>query len=224
MALAGAGIRGISVELANGDLQRVCSCMSFPSRLSLLQPLSCLASPPSRYLTPAKETLTGSRIDNSPIEDKFISTVVSYTDSNAAPVAVQTKSRSSSEANNLPSSTLVPLPSGVPREEAVAEPALNLPPDGEATSAAVESLHGSTRGPSTDEPPPEASGSQEVKESAGFYGSAASPRSHPPLRHAASRRPGVVQADRDNIAKKLNRAELSRLLEGKRALSRAPLR
>jgi hypothetical protein len=171
-----------------------------------------------------KETLTGSRIDNSPIEDKFISTVVSYTDSNAAPVAVQTKSRSSSEANNLPSSTLVPLPSGVPREEAVAEPALNLPPDGEATSAAVESLHGSTRGPSTDEPPPEASGSQEVKESAGFYGSAASPRSHPPLRHAASRRPGVVQADRDNIAKKLNRAELSRLLEGKRALSRAPLR
>ena len=82
-----------------------------------------------------KETLTGSRIDNSPIEDKFIGTVVSYTDSNAAPVAVQTKSRSSSEANNLPSSTLVPLPFGMPREETVAEPALNLPPDGEATSA-----------------------------------------------------------------------------------------
>jgi hypothetical protein len=64
----------------------------------------------------------------------------------------------------------------------------------------------------------------QVNESTGSYGSAASPRSHPPLRHAASRRPGVVQADRDNIAKKLNRAELSRLMEGKRALSRAPLR
>ena len=46
----------------------------------------------------------------------------------------------------------------------------------------------------------------QVNESTGSYGSAASPRSHPPLRHAASRRPGVVQADRDNIAKKLNRA------------------
>ena len=223
MALAGAGIRGISVELTNRDLQRVCSYMTFRSRLSLLQPLSCFSLASISLLDTRKETLTGSRIDNSPIEDKFIGTVF-YADSNAAPVAVQTKSRSSSEANNLPPSTLVPLSSGMPREETVAEPALNLPPDGEATSAAVETLQGSTRGPSTDEPPPEASGSHEVKESTGFYGSAASPRSHPPLRHAASRRPGAVQADRDYIAKKLNRAELSRLLEGKRALSRAPLR
>ena len=224
MTLAGAGIRGISVEMANRDLQRVCSYMTFRSRLSLLQPLSCFSLASISLLDTRKETLTGSRIDNSPIEDKFIGTVF-YADSNAAPVAVQTKSRSSSEANNLPPSTLVPLSSGMPREETVAEPALNLPPDGEATSAAVETLQGSTRGPSTDEPPPpEPSGSQEVKESTGFYGSAASPRSDPPLRHAASRRPRVVQADRDNIAKKLNRAELSRLLEGKRALSRAPLR
>jgi len=64
----------------------------------------------------------------------------------------------------------------------------------------------------------------QMNESTGSYGSVASPRSHPPLRHAVSRRPGVVPADRDNIAKKLNRVELSRLLEGKRALSRAPLR
>jgi hypothetical protein len=287
-------------------------------------------------LDTSKETLTRSRLDNRPIEDKFIGTVVSSTDSNAAPVPVQTKSPSSSEADILPSSTPVPLPSGMPREETVAEPALNLPPNGEASTAAVETPHGSTRGPSTDEtPPPELSGSQEViaqplstadeastaavetphgsargpsadetpapglgesqeviaqplstadeasaaqhalgvtmptlatsdeqrdqmlqdfeiqgnhnanldegsvaftpeirfpektqvKESTGFYGSgAASPGSHPPLRHAASRRPGAVQADRDNIAKKLNRAELSGLLKGERALSRAPLR
>jgi hypothetical protein len=63
-----------------------------------------------------------------------------------------------------------------------------------------------------------------VKESTGFYGSAASPRPHPPSRHATSRSPGAVDADRDNIAGKLNRAELSRLLEGKRALRRALLR
>ena len=240
-------------------------------------------------LDTSKETLTMSRLDNSPIENKFIGTVVSCTHSNAAPVPVQTKSPSPSEANNLPSSTPVPLTFGMPREETVAEPALNLPPDGEPSTAAVETPHGSTRGPSTDEtPPPELNGSQEVvaqplstadeastaqhasgatmptlgtsdeqrdqmfqdfeiqrnhhanldegsvafippqetqvKESTGFYGSAASPGSRPPLRHAASRRSGAVEADRDNIAKKLNRAELSRLLEGKRALSRAPLR
>jgi hypothetical protein len=78
-------------------------------------------------LDTSKETFTGSRIDNSPIEEKFIGTVVSYTDSNVAPVPVQTKSPNSSEANNLASSTPVPLPSGMPREETVAEPAFNLP-------------------------------------------------------------------------------------------------
>jgi hypothetical protein len=114
-------------------------------------------------LDTSKETLTGSRLDNSPIEGKLIGTVVSYTDSNAAPVTVQTKSPSPSEANKLPSSTPVPLPSGMPREETVAEPALNLAPDGEASTAAVETPHDSTWGPSTGEtPPPELSGSQEV--------------------------------------------------------------
>jgi hypothetical protein len=189
-------------------------------------------------LDTSKETLTRSRIDNSPIEDKFIGTVVSDTDSNAAPVPVQTKSPSSSEANNLPSSISVPLPSGMSREETVAESALNLPPDGEASTATGETPHGSARGPSTDETPsPELSGSQamiaqplstadetQVKENIGLYGSAASPGSHAPLRHAASRGRGAVEADRDNLTNKLNRAELSRLLEGKRALSRAPLR
>ena len=55
----------------------------------------------------SKETLTGSRIDNNPIEDISIGTVVFYPDINAAPVPVQTKSPSSSEANNLLSSILV---------------------------------------------------------------------------------------------------------------------
>jgi hypothetical protein len=114
-------------------------------------------------LDTSKETLTGSRIDNSPIEEKFIDTIVSYTNSDAVPVPAQTKSPSSSEANDLQSSTPVPLPSGMPREETLAEPALNLPPEGEASAAAVETPHGSTRGPSTDEtPPPEQGGSQGV--------------------------------------------------------------
>jgi hypothetical protein len=228
-----------------------------------------------------KETLTGSRIDNNPIEETLIGTVVSYTDSIVAAVPVQAKSPS--EANKLPSSTPVPPPSDIPGEETMAEPALNPPPDGEASAAAVETPRGSTRGPSTEEtPPPELSGSQEmiaqplstadeasaaqhasgptiptlatsdeqrdqmfqdleiqlhhhaldegsvaftpeiqlpeetqVKESTGFYRSAASPGAHPPLRHATSRPPREVEADRANIAKKLNRAELRRLLERK---------
>jgi len=75
-------------------------------------------------LDTSKETLTGSRIDNSPIEEKFIDTIVSYTNSDAVPVPAQTKSPSSSEANDLQSSTPVPLPSGMPREETLAEPAV----------------------------------------------------------------------------------------------------
>ena len=112
-------------------------------------------------LATSKESLTGSRIDNSPTEDKLIGTVVSYPESYAAPVPVQTKSPSLSEANNLPSSTPVPPPSGMSRVETVAEPALEPPPDGEASATAVETPHRSTRGPSTDETP-ELSGSQEV--------------------------------------------------------------
>jgi hypothetical protein len=97
------------------------------------------------------------------LEEQFIGTVVSYIDGNAARGPFQTKSLSSSEASNLPSSTPVPLPAGMPREEAVAEPALKPPHDGEAGIAAVETPHGSTRGPSTDETaPPELSGLQEA--------------------------------------------------------------
>ena len=111
----------------------------------------------------SKETLRGSRIDNNPIKDVSIGTVVLYPDSNAAPVSVQTKSPSSSEANNLPSSTLVPPPSGMSGEGTTVEPAFKPLPHGETSATAVETPHGSTRGPSTDEtPPPEPSGSQQV--------------------------------------------------------------
>src|SRR6516162_3150143 len=44
-----------AIELTNGGLQKVCSFILFPLCLSLLQPLSCVASPPSRYLAPAKK-------------------------------------------------------------------------------------------------------------------------------------------------------------------------
>jgi len=107
----------------------------------------------------SKETL----IDNSSNEEKFIGTVVSYLDRNTARVPFQTKSLGSSEANNLPSSTPAPSPAGMPREKAVAEPAIKPRHDGEASIAAVKTTHGSTRGPSSDETaPPELSGSQEV--------------------------------------------------------------
>jgi hypothetical protein len=42
----------------------------------------------------SKETLTGSRIDNGPLEDKSIGTGFFYTGSSVAPVRVQTKSPS----------------------------------------------------------------------------------------------------------------------------------
>jgi hypothetical protein len=109
----------------------------------------------------SKETLIGSRIDNNPIEDVSIGTVVFYPDSNAAPVPVQTKSPNSSGANHLPSSTLVPPLSGMSGDAIKVEPALKPLTDGETSAMAVETPHGSTVTPSTDGTPlPEPSGSQ----------------------------------------------------------------
>jgi hypothetical protein len=109
-----------------------------------------------------KETLTGSRIDNNPIEDVSIGTAVFY-GSNITPVPVPTKLPSSSEANNLPSATLVPPPSGMSGERTTVEPALKPLPHGETSAMAVETAHGSTKGPLTDEAsPPEPIGSQQV--------------------------------------------------------------
>ena len=240
----------------------------------------------------SKETLTGSRIGNNPNEDVSIGTAVFYPGSNTAPVPVQTKLPSSSEANNLRPATLVPPPSGMSGEGTTVEPALKPLPHGETSAMAVETPHGSTRGPPTEEAsPPEPSGSQQViaeplsiadeasatqyasgatmpsvatsdgepdqksqnfeiqrdhqanleegsaaftlenrfpenqvKESMGFYGSAASAGSDPPLLHATSRGRRAIKANRDEIADRLNHAELSRLLAGGRVSRRAPRR
>jgi hypothetical protein len=240
----------------------------------------------------SKETLTGSRIGNNPNEDVSIATAVFYPGSNTAPVPVQTKLPSSSEANNLRPATLVPPPSGMSGEGTTVEPALKPLPHGETSAMAVETPHGSTRGPPTEEAsPPEPSGSQQViaeplsiadeasatqyasgatmpsvatsdgepdqksqnfeiqrdhqanleegsaaftlenrfpenqvKESMGFYGSAASAGSDPPLLHATSRGRRAIKANRDEIADRLNHAELNRLLAGGRVSRRAPRR
>jgi hypothetical protein len=51
----------------------------------------------------------------------------------------------------------------------------------------------------------------QIKERTGFYGSSTGPESKPRVRHAASRGRGTVKAD--NIANRLNRAELARLVQ-----------
>ena len=81
------------------------------------------------------DTLKTSRIDN--INYKAMGTVFSYGDSSTLPVPVQTKSPSSSDADNTASSTPVPPPSGMPSEEIVAEPALMLTPDRRASATAL---------------------------------------------------------------------------------------
>jgi hypothetical protein len=105
-------------------------------------------------LDPSKATLKGSPIDNSLLDDKVIGTVASYPDSNASPVSAQTKSPSSRDAGNTPSSTPIPPPSGMRSEEIVAESALMLAPDRKASAAAIETSRGSTQGPSTVETAP----------------------------------------------------------------------
>src|SRR5262245_15953485 len=111
----------------------------------------------------SKEILTGSGIDNNPIEDVSIGTVVLYQDSKAAPAPVQTKSPSSSEANDQPYSTLAPPLSGMSGDGTTVEPPLKPLPRGETSAMAVETPPGSARGPSTDEiTPPEPGASQPV--------------------------------------------------------------
>jgi len=88
--------------------------------------------------------LKRSRIDN--IKYKSMGTVFSYGDTSTLPVPVQTKSPSSSDADNTASSTPVSPPSGIPSEEIVAEPALMLTPDRRASATAS---HGAAQGLST---------------------------------------------------------------------------
>ena len=128
-------------------------------------------------LDASKATLKGSSIDNSLLDDKVIGTVVSYPDSNASPVSAQAKSPSSSDADNTPSSTPVPPPSGMRSEEIVAEPALMLTPDRKASTTAIET--GSTQGPSTVEAVPSGvSAPQEVSAQPASIADAASAAQH----------------------------------------------
>ena len=239
----------------------------------------------------SKLMLTGSSIHKNSIQDVSIGTAVFY-GSNTAPVPVPTKVPSSSRAHNLRSATLVPAPSSMSAERTTVEPALKPLSDGETSATAVETPHGSTRGPPTEEASPaEPSGSQQVisqplsiadeasaaqhasgatvrrvtisdgepdqksqnfeiqrehqanldeasaaftldnrfpenqvKDSLGFDGSAASAGSDPPLLHAAPRGRRAIKSNRDEIADRLNHAELGRLVGGGRASPRAPRR
>ena len=128
-------------------------------------------------LDASKATLRGSSIDNSLVDDKVIGTVVFSPDSNASPVSAQTKSPSSSDADNTPSSTPVPPSSGMRSEEIVTEPALMLTPDRKASATAIET--GSTQGPSTVErAPSELSAPQEVSAQPASIADAASAAQH----------------------------------------------
>jgi hypothetical protein len=128
-------------------------------------------------LDASRATLRGSPIDNSLLDDKVIGTVVSYPDSNASPVSARTKSPSSSDADNTPSSTPVPPPSGMLSEEIVAEPTLMLTPDRKASTTAIET--GSTQGPSTVEAVPSGvSAPQEVSAQPASIADAASAAQH----------------------------------------------
>jgi len=178
-------------------------------------------------LRAGKETLTLFRSHDSHLEDKVIGAIVSRMDSDAWPVPAQTKSPSASNVDNMSSSTPVSPSSG----ETFAAPALKPTPDREASATAVGSSNGSTRAPSTEEtPPPALSPSQgvgaspasiadatnpaqdaQIRESTGFYGSAAGPESKPPVPRAAPHGRGAAKAD--NIANRLNHAELSRLVQ-----------
>ena len=120
------------------------------------------------------DTLKTSRIDN--INYKAMGTVFSYGDSSTLPVPVQTKSPSSSDADNTASSTPVPPPSGMPSEEIVAEPALMLTPDRRASATAS---HGAAQGLSTVETAPsELSAPQEASAQPASIATAASAAQH----------------------------------------------
>ena len=179
----------------------------------------------------SKETLTASRVDNSTVEDKLTGTVFFYTDNSDGPTPVQTRSQSLSEASNLVSSTPAPKLSSTHREETEAKASPNVPPEGGVSATVVAIPNGSTQGPSTDGDnfiiQPSDRGNldhgnaaftreeSQVKDRTGSYGPTVRPGSLP-LRHAASHRASAVEGEH-NITKKLNRAELSRLLQDSRA-------
>ena len=145
-----------------------------------------------------KATLKGSPIDNSLLDDKVIGTVLSYPESNASPVSRQTKSSSSSDADNMSSATPVPPTPGMGSEGIVAEPALMPTPDRKATATAIETSHDSTQGPSTVEPaPPHPSAPQEASAQPASIADAASATaietSHDPTQGPSTAKPAPPQ-------------------------------
>ena len=146
----------------------------------------------------SKATLKGSPIDNSLLDDKVIGTVLSYPESNASPVSRQTKSSSSSDADNMSSATPVPPTPGMGSEGIVAEPALMPTPDRKATATAIETSHDSTQGPSTVEPaPPQPSAPQEASAQPASIADAASATaietSHDPTQGPSTAKPAPPQ-------------------------------
>src|SRR5215831_13242687 len=110
-----------------------------------------------------RETPIQSQSHNSHPENEVVGARVSLLETDASPVPAQTNSPSPGNAD-MSSSTLVPPSSGMPTEETLPAPALKPSPDEEASTTAVETSNGSTRAPSTDEPPsPELSPSQAVR-------------------------------------------------------------
>jgi hypothetical protein len=104
----------------------------------------------------SKETLTQSRNDNSPPENKVIGAVVSPMDSDASPVPAQTKSPSAGNADIMSSSRPVPPFTGMLTEETLAAAALKPTPERKASATAVETSNGSS---------PELGPSQELRAS-----------------------------------------------------------
>ena len=173
-----------------------------------------------------KETLTRSGVDHSPIEEKVIGSVVPHMDSNAAPVPLQTKSPSSkavteppsdSEASAAQRARVTTMPRVATSDEQLDQMSQNFQIQRNHHTNLDEGNVALTAQIYVPEEP-------KVKESTGFYGFAASPGADRASLHAAPRSRRAAKADRDNIADKLNRTELSGLLGGGRASRRAPLR
>ena len=108
------------------------------------------------------KTLAASRIEVTFTESTSTRPASCYRGGCTAPVPAQTKSSSSSETSNMPPSTSIPPPFDMPRMETEATPAPQPTSEREAGVTAVETSHGSTRGPFIGQTSPaELSGSPE---------------------------------------------------------------
>jgi len=167
-----------------------------------------------------KETL----MDNGPIGEKVTGTVVPYTGSDATPVALQTKSpgnEAAAEPQSGKASAAQRAPRAtMPRTATSNEQLDQVPPNFPIQRNPDANVDGGNVALTPEVHVPEEA---KTKEDTGFYGSTA--RAGPDLAslHAAPHDRRSAKADRDRLADKLNRAELSRILRGGRALRRAQL-